>query len=742
MKKTLTMCAAMLMTVATSLATNKLDIKTITSGTFRGESLAEVRALDEPGAYAQISADGKQIVKYSYKTGKQLGTLFDAATARGAKIGRVEGYIVSPKGDNILIQTKTKQIYRHSFTATYYIYNVANNKLAPLSDGGPQQTPLWSPDGNTVAFVREGNIFLVKLLYDNAESQVTTDGKFNSVINGIPDWVNEEEFSNDRSMVFTADSKQICWIRYDESNVKQYSMQLFRGMAPEKEEYEEYPGFYTYKYPVAGEDNAKVSVHSFDIKSRQTRRIDVPLDEDGYIPRIVATTDPTKVAVYTLNRHQDCLNIYMCNPLTTVCQLVIQDKIDKYVREGVVDQVQITDKHILLPSDRDGYTHLYLYTIGGQLKRTIGSGEADITAVYGLDEATGDVYYASNPKGATERGVYVSHANGKVEALTQETGYNSAIFSKDYKYFLNTWSDLDNPTVYSLKDNKGKTTATLIDNKALKEKMESYAQGKRELFSFTTADGVKLNGWMVKPSDFDPSKKYPVIMYQYGGPGNQQVLNRWGNGMCGQGAVFEQYLAQEGFIAVCVDNRGTGGRGTDFEKCTYLHLGQLEAHDQVETAIWLGQQGYVDKDRIAIWGWSYGGWNTLMSMSEGRAVFRCGVAIAPPTSYRYYDTVYTERFMRTPKENPDGYNDNPITRAPKLSGALLICHGLADDNVHFRNTAEYTEALVQADKDFKMNIYTNRNHSIYGGNTRNHLFRQAVNFFKENMGGSSSTQRK
>lgn len=733
------MCATLLLTVATSFAANKLDIKTITDGTFRGESLSEVRALDEAGTYAQISADGKQIVKYSYKTGKQLGTLFDADKAKGAKLERVEGYVMSPKGDNILIQTQTKQIYRHSFTAVYYIYNVASNKLTPLSDGGPQQTPLWSPDGNSVAFVREGNIFLVKLLYDNAESQVTKDGKFNSVINGIPDWVNEEEFSNDRSMVFTADSKQICWIRYDESDVKQYSMQLFRGMAPEKEEYEEYPGFYTYKYPVAGEDNAKVSVHSFDIKSRQTRTIDVPLDTDGYIPRIKATTDPTKVAVYTLNRHQDCLNIYMCNPLTTVCQLVIQDKIDKYVREGVVDQVLITDKHILLPSDRDGYTRLYLYTIGGQLKRTIGTGEADITAVYGYDEATGDVYFASNPKGATERGIYVSHANGKVEALTQETGYNSAIFSKDYKYFLNTWSDLDNPTVYSLKDNKGKTTATLVDNKALKEKMESYAQGKRELFSFTTADGVKLNGWMVKPRNFDPSRKYPVIMYQYGGPGNQQVLNRWGNGMCGQGAVFEQYLAQEGFIAVCVDNRGTGGRGADFEKCTYLHLGQLEAHDQVETAIWLGQQGYVDKSRIAIWGWSYGGWNTLMSMSEGRQVFRCGVAIAPPTSYRYYDTVYTERFMRTPKENPDGYNDNPITRASKLSGALLICHGLADDNVHFRNTAEYSEALVQADKDFKMNVYTNRNHSIYGGNTRNHLFRQAVNFFKENMGGSSST---
>ena len=733
MKKTLIMCAAILLATAEAFAGNKFDIKSITAGSFRGESLAEVRSLAGGDTYAQISADGKQIVKFSYKTGKQVGILFDANTARGAKIDRVEGYIVSPDGRNILIQTQTKAIYRRSFTAVYYIYNVENRKMVALSDGGPQQTPLFSPDGNQIAFVRDNNIFLVKLLYDNAESQVTTDGKFNEIINGIPDWVNEEEFSTARSMVFTADSKQICWIKYDESKVKQYSMQLFRGSHPSKDEYTEYPGAYTYKYPVPGEENSKVSVYSYDIKSHQTRRLQVPLDADGYVPRIVMTSDPTKVAVYTFNRHQDNLSIYMVNPLTTVSQLVIQEKANKYVRENVIQQIQITSNHILLPSDRDGYTHLYLYTLNGQLKRKIGDGQFEVTDVYGYDEATGDVYYAANKKGPQNQEVYVTHANGKTDCLTAKEGVNSAIFSSDFKHFINIWSDINNPTVYTINTNAGRTETTLVDNKALKEKMDTYDLGSRELFSFTTADGITLNGWMVKPKDFDANKRYPVIMYQYGGPGNQQVLNRWNNGMCGQGAVFEQYLAQQGYVVVCVDNRGTGGRGAEFEKCTYLQLGKLEAHDQVETAIWLGKQSYVDKNRIGIWGWSYGGWNTLMSMSEGRPVFRAGVAIAPPTAWRYYDTVYTERYMRTPQENASGYEDNPITRAPKLSGSLLICHGLADDNVHFQNTAEYTEALVQADKDFKENIYVNRNHSIFGGNTRNHLFRQAVNFFNAEM---------
>ena len=705
-------------------AGEKLSLFDITRGDFRQETLSEVHPMADGETYAQISADGKRIVTYSFKTGKEVGVLFDATTARGAQIGRVQGYIVSPDGRRLLIQTNTKPIYRRSFTAEYYIFMIQNNKLEPLSDGGPQQTPVFSPDGNQIAFVRDNNIHLVKLLYDNAESQVTKDGKRNEIINGIPDWVYEEEFSTNSSMVFSADSKQIIWIRYDETDVPQYSMQLFKGLSPEQEQYRDYPGFYTYKYPIPGKQNSKVKVLSYDIKSHQTRTIDLPLDADGYIPRIKMTNDPERIMIFTLNRHQDDLKIYMANPLSTVAKLIIEDKVDKYVKEETFEDVQISDKYILLPSERDGYNHLYLYNHNGQLMKS----------VYGVDDATGDVYFAANPTGATEQQVMVAHPNGKIETLSQKPGVNNAIFSTNFKYFINIWSDIDNPMQYTICQNNGKQLQTLIDNHELKNKLAKYDMGKKELFQFKTSEGVTLNGWIVKPADFNPSKQYPVIMYQYGGPGNQQVLNQWGIGMNGNGAILEQYLCQQGYICVCVDNRGTGGRGAEFEKCTYLRLGELESRDQVETALWLGQQSYVDKNRIGIWGWSYGGWNTLMSMSEGRPVFKAGVAIAPPTNWRFYDTIYTERYMRTPQENPKGYDEvNPIARAGQLHGALLICHGLADDNVHYRNSAEYVEALVQADKDFRQLVYTNRNHSIYGGNTRRHLFRQAINHFNAEL---------
>ena len=728
------MAALITMTVQSFAA--KLDLKSITRGEFRAESMASLKPLDDGESYSQVSSDGTKILKYSFKTGKQTGVIFDLNNVRGPKIriDRIDGYIFSPDGKRILIQTDTRYIYRRSFTATYYIYEVQNNKMGPLSVGGEQQTPLFSPDGNMIAFVRQNNIFLVKLLYDNAESQVTTDGERNSIINGIPDWVYEEEFSTNRSMVFTADSRQLVWIKYDESKVKEFSFQWFRGSNPTMDEYLTYPGSYVYKYPKAGEDNSKVGVYSFDIKSRKTRQIDVPLDADGYIPRIVMTSDPTKVAVFTLNRHQDDMRIYMANPLTTLSKLVVQDKVDKYVKQESMCAVTFTDQHILVPSERDGYNHIFIYTLNGQLKRQVVKGQFEVTDIYGMDDKTGDVFYAANELGPQDKQVYVSHANGKTERLTSKEGQNNATFSRGFRYFINIWSDLNNPPVYTLNDSRGRILHTMIDNKALKEKYQSYGLGTKELFSFTTSEGVKLNGWMVKPADFSPSKRYPVIMFQYGGPGSQQVLNYWNIGAAGQGAILEQYMAQQGYIVACVDNRGTGGRGAEFEKCTYLRLGEKEAFDQVETALWLGQQPYVDKDRIGMWGWSYGGWNTLMSMSEGRPVFCAGVAVAPPTCWRYYDSVYTERYMRTPKENKSGYDEvNPIARAAKLHGALLICHGLADDNVHFQNTAEYTEALIQADKDFKENIYVNRNHGISGGNTRNHLYRQIIQWFDEKL---------
>ena len=733
MNKLFVMCVMMLLATSNVSADNKITLKDVTGKTFTPKYITGVDPIKGTDRYASISNDGRQIIEYAFKTGNQTRVLFDIANTHGESIKQLDGYTLSPDGKRMLIQTNTHKIYRRSFTADYYIYTIQSRKLEKLSTGGPQQIPTWSPDGNQIAFVRDNNIFLVKLLYDNAESQITKDGKFNEIINGVPDWVYEEEFSTNRSLCFTADSRMLCWIKYDERKVKEYSLQLFMGSHPTMKANEVYPGTYTYKYPKAGEDNSIVSVWSYEIQTHKTNRLQVPLEGDGYIPRIKSTNDANRIIVFTMNRHQDVLNLYAVNPRTTLSQLLIKEQGDKYVKEEAMEGIAIGQNSILLPSDRDGYMHLYLYNMNGSLIRKIGDGNYDITSIYGYDETTGDVYYQAASINPHDRQVFVSHKTGKTERLTDTNGWNKAIFSGDYKYFLNTWSNYNTPYVFTIRDNKGKVLSTPVDNKELKEKVKTYGFNGRETFSFTTSEGVKLDGWMVKPKDFDTNKKYPVILFQYSGPGSQQVIDAWNAGSMGNGGAFDYYLAQQGFIVVCVDGRGTGGRGAAFEKCTYLRIGELESHDQIETALWLGKQSYIDKERIGIWGWSFGGFNTLMSMSEGRPVFKAGVAVAPPTNWRYYDTIYTERYMRTPKENGSGYATNPIQRANALHGALLICHGMADDNVQPQNTMEYTEALIQADKDFKENIYTNRNHGIYGGNTRTHLLRQISNWFIEHL---------
>lgn len=717
----------------TVVASEPITLKQVASGEFAAELVTGINPIKGTDQYARISADGKRIEEYSFKTGKRTAVLFDIDHTQGEKITGFDGYIMSPDGTRMLISTNRKAVYRRSYKANFYIYTIKSRKLEKLSDGGPQQCPVWSPDGLQVAFVRDNNIFLVKLLYDNAENQVTKDGKFNEVINGIPDWVNEEEFEFNTALTFNADGTMLCWLRYDEKDVKQYSLQLFKGSNPERKEYATYPGLYSYKYPKAGTANSKMTAWSYDIKSHRIQKLQVPIDADGYMPRIMPTPNADKVLVYTMPRHQDVLNLYSVNPRSTVAHLLLKESVKKYVEEEAVASIKIGNSTILVPSDRDGYMHLYVYNHNGELLRKVAPGNYDITAVYGMDEATGDIYYQAAVLNPHDRQVYVAHKNGKIERLTNQEGWNSAVFSGDCKYFLNTWSNYDTPYVYTTRSNDGKVIATNVDNKALKEKIAQYGWTRKETFSFTTSEGVKLDGWMVKPANFDASKKYPVIMFQYSGPGNQQVVNSWSAGSMGQGGAFDEYLAQQGFIVVCVDGRGTGGRGAEFEKCIYLKLGDLESKDQVETALYLGSLPYVDKNNIGIWGWSYGGFNTLMSMSEGRPVFKAGVAVAPPTSYRFYDTIYTERYMRTPQENPTGYDDCPISRASKLNGALLICHGSADDNVHPQNTFEYAEALVQADKDFKENFYTNRNHSIFGGNTRNHLLRQIAEWFETHL---------
>lgn len=717
-----------------NLQAQKVTLQDVANGTYRAQSIQGLKPMLDGEHYTQISKDHKRIVKYSFKTGKEVEAIFDVTKARNCELKRFDDYIMSPDESLILIQTETQPIYRRSFTAVYYLYNVKNRTLEPLSNNGPQQVPLFSPDSHQIAFVRNNNIYLIKLLFGNSESQVTKDGEHNKVLNGIPDWVYEEEFAFNRAFDFSADSRMIAYIRFDESRVPMYSFQWYKGMAPEKTAYATYPGSYDYKYPKSGAVNSKVSVHTFDIKSHVTRKMELPIDSDGYVPRIKFTDDPEKLAIMTLNRHQNRFDLYMANPRSAVCKVAVRDEAEQYIKEQAYSNIAFYPENMVMMSERDGYNHLYLYTIGGNLVKQITKGKFEVKEFLGWDQKANVFYYTSNEESPLRTAVYKIDGKGKKTKLSTRTGTNNALFSKNLNYYINTYSSAQTPTLITLNNNKGQEMVTLLDNKELKNKISQLNMPTKEFFTFKTSEGVELNGWMMKPANFNPSKKYPVIMHQYSGPGSQQVLDKWGIGSFGDGGMFEAVMCDKGYIMVCVDGRGTGGRGAAFEKCTYLSIGLKEAADQAETAKYLSTLSYVDGSRIGIWGWSYGGYNTLMSMSEGSGAFKAGVAIAAPTDWRFYDTVYTERFMRTPKENGDGYRaSSAINHVAALKGKLLLIHGSADDNVHFQNFMEYNEALVQANIQFETQIYTNRNHGISGGNTRNHLMNRVVNFFLQNL---------
>ena len=562
---------ATIMMVTAMEAAEKLDLKSITSGEFSASYVTGINPIEGTDLYASISNDGKQIVSYSFKSGKQVAVLFDIHEAQ-APFESIDGYVMSPDGKQLLVITKSKAVYRRSFKAEYFIYNIASKKLRKLSEGENQQVATWSPDSKHIAFVKDNNLFVFD---GEKETQITSDGKFNEIINGIPDWVYEEEFAFNRAFAWNADGTSIGWIRFDESHVKTYSLQLFEGAKPAHPEFHDYPGEYSYKYPKAGQDNSKVSLWSYDLKAGKTIRLDVPVDADGYYPRIKTSPDRNSLIVYTMNRHQDDMRLYSVNPFTGASKMLIKESVPKFVKEEVMENSIVGKKYILMPSDRDGYMHLYLYDMNGKLIRQVEKGNYDVTEIYGMDEKTGNVYFQAAMINPHDRQVYVAHKNGKVERLTDAEGSNAANFSGDFRYFVNTWSSYSHPQVFTVRSNKGKVIKMLEDNKVLLEKTQKYNWGKRETFSFTTSEGVKLDGWMVKPVDFDANKKYPVILFQYSGPGNQQVLNAWNTGSMGQGGAFDYYLAQEGFIVVCVDGRGTGGRGAEFEKSTYLRLGDL-----------------------------------------------------------------------------------------------------------------------------------------------------------------------
>ncbi len=606
--KKIALIALMLVAATVMQAQNsQLTLQEVVGGAFRAENIQGFIPIPGDGEhYTQMHAEGTQIIKYSFKTGKQVEVLFDATTARECPFKNFDSYTFSPDGMKLLIATETTPIYRHSYTAVHYLYSLRrnvegkiNNVVERLSEGGPQQAPVFSPDGNLVAFVRDNNIFLIKTHFGNSESQVTEDGKFNQVLNGIPDWVYEEEFSFNSAIEFSADSKMLAFIRWDESEVPSYSFPLYAGERPRLTEFEKYPGAYTYKYPKTGEVNSKVSVHTFDIQTRVTRQMDVPLDKDGYIPRIRFTKDPEKLAIMTLNRHQNRFDLYFCNPRSKVCKLVLRDETDTYIKERIFDEIHFYDQNFSFVSEKSGFNHLYWYNMNGTLVKQITSGNYELKEFLGYDEADGSFYYSSNEESPLQQAIYKVDRKGKKTKLSAQAGTNTAQFSSNMKYYLNRFSNTTTPTVVTLNSNNGQVLTTLIDNAALKERLAARNLPKTEFFTFTTERGTKLNGWMMKPTDFQASKKYPVLMYQYSGPGSQEVLDHYS-------VSWETYMASQGFIVVCVDGRGTGGRGAEFEKCTYLNLGVKEAEDQVSAAKYVSELPYVDKNRIGIWGWIFG----------------------------------------------------------------------------------------------------------------------------------------
>ena len=707
--------------VSAQNGSKRVNLKDITDGRFRQTTaVGEMRSLPDGEHYTAMSRDGSMIVKYSYRTGEPVDTLFDTHSARECDFDDFDGYEISSTGHHILVWRESEQIYRRSFRAMVYDYDVRRNYVKPLSDSKHKQMiPTYSPDGRMCAYVVDNNIWIRKFDYDT-EVQVTKDGELNKVLNGITDWVYEEEFSVTRLMAWSPNSEYLTYVRFDESEVPEYSMQVYGSGV--------YPGYYNYKYPKAGEKNSKISVHSYSVETKDIKELKIPVEADSYIPRIAFTTNSDQLAVMTINRQQNLFNMYYVNPKSGVSRLILRDENKCYVDSEWLSSIRFYESGFTYVSEQDGYAHIYLYSPTGVLQRQVTKGNWDVTRLIGYDDATKATYYESAEESPLRRSVYKIDQKGVKTKLSTEEGTNSANFSANYAYFVNTYSNVNSPAVVSVNETKTKKVLRVLqDNTALREKLAGVAFSPKEFFKVHTASDLELNAWMVKPVNFDESKKYPVLMVQYSGPNSQEVLDSYS-------FDWEYYLAQNGIIVVCVDGRGTGARGEAFRKCTYLRMGELESQDQVEAAQALGKLSYVDAKRIAIWGWSFGGYNTLMSMSVGDGTFKAGIAVAPPTDWKYYDTVYTERFMRTPGENFAGYAaTSPLQKAKDLQGKLLLIHGTADDNVHFKQTMDYAEALVQAGKQFEMQFYKDRNHGIYGGNTRYHLYTRMSEFLFNNL---------
>ncbi len=697
-------------------------------GTFGTKGVSGLRSMNDGEHYTVLENRGTKIVKYSYKTGKAVATLVDLKELE-TDVKSISGYEFNNDESRILICTNKKPIYRHSFTADYYIFDFKNRELNPLSENGSQRLATFSPDGLRIAFVRDNNLFLKDLRF-GTERQITHDGKLNHIINGAPDWVYEEEFSFNKAFDWSPDGTSLAYIKFNESDVKEYQMNMFEGQRPALKANELYPSNYVYKYPKAGEKNSTVSVHVYDVNDKTTQLMDIGQETDIYIPRIRWTKDPKKLAIIRLNRNQNKMDVLVANSKTGATTPLYREQNKYYIAESNFDNLTFLDngENFVITSEKDGFMHLYLYDMTGKEKKAITSGNFDIENFYGYDPVRKLYYYSSYEESPIEKYVYSINEKGQKTKLTPVKGWNEASFSKTFNYYINTVSNTEMPPVTALYNANRKLLRTLEDNNAVKEKVKNYNIAQREFIQIPAADGkTMLNAWIMKPAQFDANKQYPLLITQYSGPNSQQVKNSWS-------INWLNYLAQEGFIVACVDPRGTAARGEEFRKCTYMQLGKIESDDMIAAAKWLAEKPYIDNKNVGIWGWSYGGFMSSLCIMKGNDIFTTAIAVAPVTNFKYYDSIYTERYMRTPQENEQGYNDNAPTHwADKLKGNLLLCHGTADDNVHVQNTYELAESLVQANKQFDMAIYTNRNHGIYGGNTTLQLYTRFVNYLKTHM---------
>ncbi|GAA0877817.1 S9 family peptidase [Algoriphagus jejuensis] len=690
-------------------------------GTFSQETISGINWMKDGQFYSsQILRNGAPaVVKINLETGQEAGVLLDGRTL-GVDFS---SYSFNAEESKALIASDVESIYRRSSKGVFYVVDLASGRKQQLMNGEKISYATLSPDNDKVAFVQNNNLYLVELA-SGKQTQITSDGEWNKVINGSADWVYEEEFAMAQAFQWSPDAKKIAFIRFDESQVPEFNMQLWGSL---------YPKDYKFKYPKAGQKNSIASIHVYDLASGKTQQMDAGTETDIYLPRIYWTKDANTLAFIRLNRLQNQLDLLHADASTGASKLILTETSQTYVDLNYNDDLQyLSDgKTFIRTSEQDGFKHIYHHNLDGSLIRQITSGNWEVTAMVGLDEKAKKLYYISTEASPLERNFYVINLNGKgKKVLTPAKGTHTINMSSDRKFYIDYHSTADVPLKVTLNEASGKELKVLEDNQALKDKLTGYALAKKEFFTFPTVDGTLLNAYLIKPADFDPSKKYPVLMYVYGGPGSQNVLNAWGS----LRDFWHQQLAAEGFIVACVDNRGTGARGRDFKHSTYANLGKLEVIDQIEGAKHFAEMPFVDPSRIGIWGWSYGGYMSSLSLMIGNDVFKTAIAVAPVTTWRYYDTIYTERYLQTPQLNATGYDDNsPIMHVNKLKGNFLLIHGTGDDNVHFQNSVDLVNALINADKQFDSFYYPNKAHSISGGNATWHIYTQMTNFLKEKL---------